>query len=298
MHDPGERPPARRSTPRPSYDAPTILRRDEVAHHVWGDLGSGLVTDRVYASTRALHVLEFELAPGGEFRHSATNKTVFAADVAYCVLEGELILADPEHGEVRTVPAGQTVFFRRDTWHHGFNPGAGVVRVLEFFAPPPSRGTASEYAVRQDDLAGWRYAAVGPPDADGPPRAARSDAATRLRVLGSNDAVWSFAASAASHLVGVLVNTEFLQISIGRVFPGNVEDFRANAHESLLRVTSGELWVDCRGLTTDQACVGRLTAGDALFLPGGSRSRVLVRSGEEARYLLGSGRMAPDGWTP
>ena len=147
----------RRSTPRPTFNGPTVLRRDEVAHHVWGDAGSSLVTDRVYLSNDQLHVLEFELPPRSEFRHSESNKTVFAADVAYCVLAGELVVADPEFGEVQIVPAGNTVFFGRDSWHHGFNPGNDVVRVLEFFAPPPARGTASEYARRQPDLQRPRY---------------------------------------------------------------------------------------------------------------------------------------------
>ena len=148
---------ARRSTPRPTFSGPTVLRRDEVAHHVWGDAGSSLVTDRVYLSNDQLHVLEFELPPRSEFRHSESNKTVFAADVAYCVLAGELVVADPEFGEVQMVPAGSTVFFRRDSWHHGFNPGGDVVRVVEFFAPPPARGAASEYARRQPDLQRPKY---------------------------------------------------------------------------------------------------------------------------------------------
>ena len=147
----------RRPTPRPTYAEPTVLRRQDTAHHVWGDTGAGLVTDRVYSSSMSLHVLEFELPAGAAFTHSESNKTVFAGDVAYCVLDGELVLVNPRVGEVRRVRAGQGVLFRRDTWHHGFNPTAATTRVLEFFSPPPSRGTASEYAKQQPNLAQVTY---------------------------------------------------------------------------------------------------------------------------------------------
>ena len=111
--------------PAPGHGAPGL-----------GGSESGPVPDRVYVSSSALHVLEFGLEPGGEFRHSATNKTVFAADVMYWVLEGEAVLADPQHGEVRVVPAGDQVLFRRDTWRR-LNPSPTPLRVW-IFAPPPA----------------------------------------------------------------------------------------------------------------------------------------------------------------
>ena len=74
-----------------------------------------------------------------------------------CVLDGELVVADPEHGEVRLIRAGEHLLFHRDTWHHGFNPSAQSVQVLEFFAPPPSRGTGSQYARQQPMLSTIRY---------------------------------------------------------------------------------------------------------------------------------------------
>ena len=38
------------------------------------------------------------------------------------------------------------MLFRRDTWHHIFSHGLDQLRVLEFFAPPPSTGTSRKYA--------------------------------------------------------------------------------------------------------------------------------------------------------
>lgn len=288
--------PGRRATPRPTFASATVIRRADTAHHVWGDTESGLVTDRVYLSSGDLHVLEFELEPGGEFRHSATNKTVFAADVMYCVLEGELVLADPQHGEVRVVPAGQQVLFGRDTWHHGFNPSTRPVRVLEFFAPPPSRGTASLYARHQDMLEDLLYRDVRW-SGRWPSALAERESATRLSVVGPDRAVWGFAASSPTHLVGLLADTEHLTVSTGRVYAGHVEDARKVEHESLLVVTRGELWIDVQQ-DDGHFATGCLAAGDAAYVPAHARLRVLSRAGEPSTYLLGSGRPVAAGWTP
>jgi len=289
--------PGRRSTPRPTYEAAAVIRRRDTAHHVWGDTESGLVTDRVYVSSSALHVLEFGLEPGGAFRHSATNKTVFAADVMYCVLEGELVLADPQHGEVRVVPAGDQVLFRRDTWHHGFNPSQTPLRVLEFFAPPPSMGTASQYARHQANLEQVQYR---DPRWSGRWPEARDErlGTTRLDVVQASDAVWGFASEAPTHLVGLLADTEHLTVTTGRVYAGHVEDPRKVEDESLLVVTSGELWVDVQEQDGDRYATDCLLPGDAMYVPAHSTVRVLSRSGQPSTYLMGSGRPVEPGWAP
>jgi hypothetical protein len=274
-----------------------VIRRDDTAHHVWGDTESGFVTDRVYVSSDTLHVLEFELAPGGQFRHSPTNKTVFAADVMYCVLEGELTIADPQHGEVQVVEAGAGVLFGRDTWHHGFNPTQQTLRTLEFFAPPPSRGTASTYARTQPDLTEVRYR-DSRWSQRWPEATAEQHAESRLRVIRADDALWSFAAASPTHLVGTLVDTPHLMVCAGRVHAGHVEDLQKVDDESLLVVTGGELWVDTRDERTSEFGPACLLPGDAVYAPRGDQLRVLNRSGNVATYLLGSGRPVPDGWTP
>lgn len=286
--------PARRSTPRPTFSGPALVRRGDTAHHVWGDGEAGFVTDRVYVSSADLHVLEFQLAAGGGFRHSPGNQTVFAGDVVYAVLDGVLVIADPEHGEVHRVTAGSAVLFRRDTWHHAFNPGRTTARVLEFFAPPPSRGTASDYArhqtppaevrYRDDRYAGrWPFAS------------AEREAARRLWVLDETTALWSLASDRPTHLQGTLTDTEYLTVRTGRVEPGHVEDFRPVPDETVLVVTSGLLWVDVEQDGT--YTVGCLSPGDAAYLPAGCTSRVLVRDDEPATYLSGTGRVPTD-WHP
>ena len=132
------RPAAAASTTRATCDdlppvAPPDLRRADArsrtrpcTRHVWGDDEAGQVADWIYASTERIHALVFGLPAGGAFRHSPEFRTVFGADEVLHVLEGEMVLANPETGEVVRVPRGGFVFFRRDTWHHAFAHGAGA----------------------------------------------------------------------------------------------------------------------------------------------------------------------------
>ena len=135
-----------RPSPRPSFDAPTVIRAADAVRHTWGDEEAGFVEDWIYVSSQLIHAIVFGLPPGGEFRHSDSFRTVFAADELLHVLQGTLVLANPETGEVVRAEPGESVFFRRDTWHHGFSYGDEPLRVLEFFAPPPATGTSGAYA--------------------------------------------------------------------------------------------------------------------------------------------------------
>lgn len=288
----------RRPTPRPQFDEPQLIRREDAAHHVWGEPAGGLVTDRVISSTDELHVLEFELPPGGAFRHTADNPTLFAADVAYLCVQGTLVLADPETGETAVAPAGSGLYFGRDTWHHGFCLGDQTTRVVEFMSPPPSRGTASTYGRSQPLLPESRYAddrwAGRWPQALTEQRASR-----RLIPLRPEDALLSFRDRSPDHLVQTLLDTAYLTVTRGTVQPGAIDDFSALAAEVVLRVVQGELWVDARsafGPEPSYWCHS-LRAGDACFVPAGWELRLLMRADKPAGYLQGSGRVPAD-WRP
>ncbi len=283
----------RRATPRPEFDAPKIIRRDDTAHHVWGDVEAGFVTDRVYLSTRQLHVLEYELPPGGEFRHSPMNQTIFGGDVLYFVLDGTLLLADPSSGELRRARADSGLLFRRGTWHNGFNPGTEPLRVVEFFSPPPARGTGSEFARRQPPLESTTYH-DDRWDRRWPEAREESIKEARLLAVDDDNALWGFRDHQASHAIATLVDTEFLTVRHGLVMPGHAEDFEVVPDETLILCTEGELWVDVFSPDGGYA-PSCLTPGTAAYLPAGSQERVLVRAATRARYLRGSGRV-PDGW--
>ena len=126
-------------SPRPTFTEPTHLAYATVTRHLWGDPEAGEVADWIYVSSDKIHQLLFALAPGGLFRHSSEFRTIFAADEIYYVISGVMVIANPETGEVQRVNPGEAAFFRRDTWHHAFNYSRETLRVLEFFAPPPSQ---------------------------------------------------------------------------------------------------------------------------------------------------------------
>ena len=112
------------------------------------------------------------------------------------------------------------------------------------------------------------------------------------------NALWSFAHDAPSHLQGTLVDTEHLLVRSGRVSAGHVEDLHQVDDETMLVATGGELWVDTQDGCTGDYAAACLAPGDAVFVPAQSKLRVLVRAGQPATYLMGSGRLAPDGWKP
>ena len=113
------------------------------------------------------------MPPGGRFGHSGDNPTIFAADELLYVLDGVLMLSDPATGETQRAAAGEAVFFRRNTWHHGRAASDQGVRVLEFFSPTPAAEDGNCLHLEAGD------AAVLPP---GTPRSYLS--------AGDSEAVW------------------------------------------------------------------------------------------------------------
>jgi quercetin dioxygenase-like cupin family protein len=277
-----ERPPLPASSPRPVFDGPALIRRADVTRHVWGDPAAGEVYDWIYASTDKVHMLMFGLAPGTGFRHSEDFRTIFAADELLHVLEGVLVIADPETGEVQRAAAGESVFFRRDTWHHAFALGPEPLRVLELFAPPPAAGASSAYARAQPYLEVSRYADDALLGA-WPPAAPRS---TRLRVLRPDDVLYR---RDLGVLCGVLVSTEHLTVATLEIGPGEVAGVHAHGGDEVLMALEGTLWV--RAWHDGGVHVFELEPEDVCYLPAGSRHEYRNAGGTTARAICG---IAPD----
>jgi len=286
----------RRPTPRPTFDGACVIKADSTVNHLWGDPdGSRFVSDRIYVSSSGLHVLQYTLPPRGSFLHSPKNPTVFAGDVSYVVLSGRLILVDVESGEVRPLRAGDIGFFRRDTWHQAFNPSDEPVVVLEYFAPPPSRGTASPYALAQPYLQRAIYEDSGwetrwPADKE------QWEKGARINVVTEGDYRYSLPGADGGHLQGIAVDTEYLRVRRGYISPAYQGDEMVADLESLLYVTSGVLHVhlpDAEGPAWH-----RLTANDAVYLPVGAMYRLIEMDGSEVTYWLGSGRLVDENWKP
>lgn len=281
--DPGADASARAPSPRPAFDEPTHVTYAAVTRHLWGDETSGRVPDWIYVSSEKLHHLVFGLAPGGRFQHSEDFRTVFAADELLYVLEGSVVFANPETGEVYPTEAGDAVFFRRDTWHHAFNPGPGAARVLEFFAPPPATGASSAYARTRAYLDEPRYADerwVGrlPAALD------ERRAAATMRVVRDDDVVWSMDGRA---LVGTAVSTEHL--AAGRIVlaGGATTDARRHDGDASLHVVDGVVNVLLDEPTSRGQRWFEVPTEDAFYLPAGTTYELRNVTGARAAAMIG-----------
>lgn len=263
-------------SPRPTYDAPTLVRRSEITHHVWGDQQSGLVGDWLYASTDKVHVIEFGMAPGCWFRHSPAFRTVFAADEVLHVLSGAMLACNPQTGELVECLAGESLFFRKDTWHHVRAQGSEPLRVLEFFAPPPSQGTSGAYAMKQEYLETPVYArndllgnCIG---ATAPETLHRIGARERsLRLEGEI-------------LVGLIASTQYLTVAELSVPAGAAGKKTAHGGDAMIVGLSGELMI--RTHWKSQGATLELIPRDGVFIPEGAQYELLSFSGP-ATALLG-----------
>ena len=261
-------------SPRPSFETPTVIRAADAVRHTWGDEAAGFVEDWIYVSSQQIHVIVFGLEPGGAFRHSDSFRTVFAADELLHVLQGTLVLANPETGEVVRAEPGESIFFRRDTWHHGFSYGDEPLRVLELFAPPPATGTSGAYARTRPYLDESVYAVEG---------VVGNLAGTRpqegsLRMLRREDSVWRLDRDV---LVGLLISTEHLTAGTLTVPAGQTSLEESHDGEELVYVTRGELEVEAAGVGAT------LGPGDAFFVPSATAHRYGATSAGVAEAVFG-----------
>ena len=290
---PGPEAPARRASPRPTFDGPTHIPFADATRHVWGDDEAGLVDDWIYVSSERIHHLVFGLPPGGAFRHSDANRTIFAADEVLHVLQGTLVLANPETGEAHVAETGESVFFRRDTWHHGYSFGTDDLRVLEFFAPPPASGASSAYArskpyLEMVNLVDHRWVGRWPMAS-----AERAGAGT-MRVLRDDDVLWTLDGPSGAALLGVVASTEHLLVARLRIRPGAETGMHAHpGADGCLHVVRGRL----RALVPDAAGPDQsfdLDRWDGFYVPAGVEHRYRNDTDEIVEALIA---VAPgDGW--
>ncbi|MHB1509179.1 MAG: cupin domain-containing protein [Acidimicrobiales bacterium] len=277
---------ASRSSPRPTFSQPTYIPYASVTQHLWGDETSGEVADWIYVSSDKVHQLVFGLPPGGAFRHSEHYRTVFAADELLYVLSGVLVLANPESGEVQRLEPGQAVFFRRDTWHHGFSFGPEALRVLEFFAPPPATGASSQYArtkenLRENSYLDLRWLNRWPISSEERARA------LTMRPITPQDILWSLDGPSGTALAGIYVSTEHLTAGELQLRPGGKTDLHSHGGDETIYVLDGPLSVylpDADG--PDGQRWFEVNYRDGFYLPAGTRHEFRNVGSSPARLLF------------
>ncbi|MFZ5674939.1 MAG: cupin domain-containing protein [Pseudomonadota bacterium] len=275
---------AYKSSPRPTFSGATHIPYSGVTRFLWGDEEAGFVDDWIYASTDKIHQLVFGLPPRGAFRHSKDRPTVFGADEVLYVLEGTLGSANPETGEVHVAKAGEAIFFRKNTWHHGFSLSDEPLRVLEYFAPPPSTGTSGPYArtrpyveqskYRQSEFIGrWPMAAEE-----------RRQAAT-MRVMRDADLLWELDGKEQGVLTGLYAATEHLTAGRTSVAPGRASSFEIHGGDECLYLLSGTLNV----LVPEQdgQTWFEIHPKDGFFVPAGVKHQYWNMGKEPAEFVFG-----------
>ncbi|MFN8486665.1 MAG: cupin domain-containing protein [Caldilineaceae bacterium] len=259
---------AYKPSPRPTFSEPTHLAYASVTRHLWGDPEAGEVADWIYVSSDKIHQLLFGMPPGGVFRHSAEFRTIFAADEIYYVLSGIMVIANPATGEVHRVNPGEAAFFRRDTWHHAFNYSRETLRVLEFFAPPPSQGTSGAYAKTKPNLTVSKYTQdelLG----RWPMERAQIEQSDSFRIVRDADLRWRMEGKPGNEiLVGLLCATEHLTVGKLYLQPGQHSDVQLHGGDESLYLLEGTLNLWCP--EKDGQRWFELQPQDGFYIPAGA----------------------------
>ncbi len=276
---------AYKPSPRPVFDRPTPIPYAGVTRHLWGDAAAGRVDDWIYVSSDKIHQLVFGLPPGAGFRHSESFRTVFGADEVLTVLMGTMVIANPETGEVHLVQTGESVFFQKDTWHHAFAWGDQELRVLEYFAPPPSTGSSGKYAASKPYVANFQYERR---ELIGNWPAGRSDAeaVARFSVIRDADLLWALDGSDPRVLTGIMASTDQLTAGRVRINPAGRSGVLEHGGAAGLYVLAGRVNILIEDPEASPVWF-ELHPQDGFYLPQGTRYRAFNMAGTPAEYLFG-----------
>ena len=271
-------------SPRPTFDGPAAIPYQSITRYLWGDDEAGEVADWIFVSSSYIHQIIYGVPAGQAFRHSDQFRTIFAADLVYYILSGTVALANPVTGEVQRLQTGDAALFRRDTWHHAFSVGSEPLRVLEYFSPPPSKGTSGAYARQQPLLTESRY---GRDDLlERWPAAAEEEAASRtLHPVREADILWRLEGKEHPLLVGILASTEHLTVGRIELQPGQKSDLQCHGGDEAIYVLDGRLNV--RAFGDGAPSWLELAAQDGAYLPFGTPHQYYNISNAPVTFLFG-----------
>ena len=271
-------------SPRPVFDKPTHIPYASITRHLWGEENAGLVDDWIYASTDKIHQLVFGLQPGGFFKHTDAFRTIFGADEVLYVLSGTFGLANPQTGEVQVAKAGEALFFRKDTWHHGFNLGDEPVRVLEYFAPPPSQGTSGPYARTKELVTENRYLQDGMMGR-WPMEAAASGQAARSIRCATPICSGALTSETQGAFTGLYCATEHLTVGRTSILTGKRTGMETHKGDECIYVLSGSLNIhvpDAEGQVWFE-----LNPRDGFYIPAGYHHQYYNMGQGNAEFVFG-----------
>lgn len=277
---------AYRSSPRPNFKEPTAIPYADVTRYLWGDDEAGRVNDWIYASTEKIHQLVFGVPAGGGFRHSESFRTVFGADEVLIVLQGKMVIANPETGEVQVAETGDSVMFRKDTWHNAFALPGEELRVLEYFAPPPSTGTSGKYArtrpfvseprfVRDQFFGNW------------PQAGQQANETGHFTMIGKSQRMWSMCSGDPRALTGIIASTDQLTAAEVVLAPGGRTSAKDHGGDAVIYVERGRANLALPEKEDGGPDWFELAPGDGYFLPQGSTYQLYNMGTETAGLYIG-----------
>lgn len=265
--------------PSLTFDRPTRITREQTTKHVWGDDVSGQTTDWIYVSTEEASQIVFGMPVGGRFGQSDDFKDVYDSDILWRVLDGELVVLNPETGEVHRARAGESLFFHGDLWHYGYSYGDVPVRVMEFSAP--SAIQAVRYAVQKPPLENPRFAQdeyLG----RWPEAADEAHAKSSVRLITRDDIIWRFEGEKNHILVGHAISTKFLTAGEVRLLPAQLSDELVHDEIKTLYVLEGTVNVQ---LPAEESWI-KAGPEDGVYLPPGTPHRFLNFTTSPAEFIF------------
>jgi len=262
-------------------DQPVLVPYESARRRLWGDPQAGILSDWFYARTKRVNVNIFSIPAAGFARESAQNKCVFGADEVFYVLEGTMVINNPETGETYRVNRGEASFFRKDTYNYAFSHGATSLRGLEFFHPTPDSGAGRDYVTSKPPLQRVRY---GRDELIGRWPMAREQAREEatIWVIGERDYLWRLEGEISALLTGLIISTEHSTVGKHYVAPGQRTDELIYGGDKVLFVEEGTLHVEFPK-SRDWFELGRY---DGLVVPEGLPHRYYNESRSEETKAL------------
>ena len=267
-------------SPKPDFSKSTIIKYAKIKIHLWGDEESGFVKDWIYVSNKSLHQIIFGLSARTNFKHSNEYRTIFGADELLYVLNGTMVIGNPQTGELHRVEKGEFIYFSKDTWHHAFNYSNEDLQVLEFFSPPPLTGTSGAYAKQKPLLRNFRYGQNYTLDP-----LKLSNKKKSFKKINKNEINWSLIGENQEQLMGTIVNTKNLKVHILKVLGGQSTPKINFVNHSVFFILENKLKVTLSNKKSKLA----VNYKDSVYLKSGDCLQFYNQSRKEASIIVCEG---------
>jgi len=267
-------------SPKPDFSKSTIIKYAKIKIHLWGDEESGFVKDWIYVSNKSLHQIIFGLSARTNFKHSNEFRTIFGADELLYVLNGTMVIGNPQTGEMHRVEKGEFIYFSKDTWHHAFNYSNEDLQVLEFFSPPPLTGTSGAYAKQKPLLRNFRYGQNYTLDP-----LKLSNKKKSFKKINKNEINWSLIGENQEQLMGTIVNTKNLKVHILKVLGGQSTPKINFVNHSVFFILENKLKVTLSNKKSKLA----VNYKDSVYLKSGDCVQFYNQSRKEASIIVCEG---------